>query len=133
MPGVSGFTGCKAMFGFFVMLGLGATALPTEHATARHITFAPVPQRDSSEWEERVLGAWAAEPDCSPATGMCPACGLGVAIVEIGADGQPIHRTYSVAAGDAPDIVSPHSSPFSANATFEIASITPCFSRTTAS
>ena len=74
----------------------------------------------SLAWEERVLDAWADEPDCSPAMGMCPACGLGVAVVEIGADGQPIHRTHSVAAGGGP-------APFSANATFEIASITKLF------
>eukprot|EP00965_Chrysotila_dentata_P222849 6193220-Pleurochrysis_carterae.AAC.1 len=72
-------------------------------------------------WEEKVIDAWAAEPDCSPETGMCGACGVAATVVELGENGtQPIVRKYSVGAGGG-------ETPFGSDATFEIASVTKLF------
>eukprot|EP00418_Pyrodinium_bahamense_P092688 CAMPEP_0179034516 /NCGR_PEP_ID=MMETSP0796-20121207/12649_1 /TAXON_ID=73915 /ORGANISM="Pyrodinium bahamense, Strain pbaha01" /LENGTH=589 /DNA_ID=CAMNT_0020730787 /DNA_START=60 /DNA_END=1829 /DNA_ORIENTATION=- len=77
-------------------------------------------QSTSEAWDRSVLGAWAAEPDCAPSTGMCDACGLGATVVEMADDGTTAVRTYNIGSGNKP-------APWGPNATIETASVTKLF------
>ena len=100
------FTTCWQAMSFLVLLTIG-----TRHAQA---------QTDSAAWESELVEAWRTIGDCSPDTGMCAACGFGVAVVDLnGPDGAET-RTYTVGPGDK-------EAPFGPDETWEIASITKPF------
>eukprot|EP00808_Paulinella_micropora_P010011 g52679.t1 len=74
----------------------------------------------AAAWEKSVIAAWTTEADCSPATGMCAACGLGATVVEMQQDGALAVRTYTASYGGG-------LAPWGPDNTFEIASVTKPF------
>jgi CubicO group peptidase (beta-lactamase class C family) len=81
---------------------------------------------DETAWEETLVEAWRTQADCSPETGMCAACGFGVAGVDLnGPNGTAVTRTYTAGPGNL-------TAPWDENMTWEIASITKPFTAITA-
>jgi CubicO group peptidase (beta-lactamase class C family) len=81
---------------------------------------------DETAWEEKLVKAWRTISDCSPETGMCAACGFGVAVVDLnGPNGTAVTRTYTAGPGNL-------TAPWGPDNSWEIASITKPFTAITA-
>lgn len=97
------------------------------HLARRNLVFSllfagtdHVLSQDSASWEQALVDAWATISDCQADTGICAACGFGVAVVDLnGPDGAET-RTYTTGPGDL-------DAPWDADSTWEIASITKPF------
>jgi len=77
-------------------------------------------QNSSAAWEQALVDAWATIGDCSPDTGMCEACGFGVAVVDLNGPNGAETRISTTGPGDL-------DAPWDADSTWEIASITKPF------
>jgi CubicO group peptidase (beta-lactamase class C family) len=81
---------------------------------------------NESAWEAALVEAWRLVDDCQPETGMCAACGFGVAVVDLnGPNGTAVTRTYTAGPGNL-------TAPWGVDNTWEIASITKPFTAITA-
>ena len=97
----------------FLLLQLAATTTAFSSST-------PSPSIDSAQWEEELVKAWRGIGDCSPSTGMCNKCGLGVAVVDLNGPNGIETRMYNAGPGD-------RDAPWGPDSHWEIASITKPF------
>lgn len=78
------------------------------------------PVMESGVWEDNLVSDWSKQKDCSKDTGMCDACGLGVAVVDTNGKEGTVIRRYTQGTDDA-------EAPFGNDSTVEIASLTKSF------
>jgi len=75
---------------------------------------------DSATWEQDLVTAWESIGDCSPSTGICSQCGLGVAVVDLNGPNGLETRVYNAGPGD-------REAPWGPDNHWEIASVTKPF------
>ena len=107
----------KTMHACLFLLSAAASVMSVESSSIKA----------AAEWELELIRKWQGIDDCSPSTGICDACGLGVAVVDLNGPGGFETRVYNAAPGSSANNNDENPAPWGPDNHWEIASITKPF------